>query len=142
VTRLFALLLACAPAPAQAADMAAAKGAQLRLLDKLTGALQDVNIVVGQSTQMGKITVQLNECRYPADNKTAEAEAHMTIVDAAVSAPVFKGWMIASSPALSALDHPRYDVWVLRCDVPRLELPEVEPLPEGEEPATDAADGQ
>jgi hypothetical protein len=23
--------------------------------------------------------------------------------------------MIASSPAISALDHPRYDVWVLRC---------------------------
>ena len=28
---------------------------------------------------------------------------------------IFKGWMFASSPALSALDHPRYDVWVLSC---------------------------
>jgi hypothetical protein len=32
------------------------------------------------------------------------------------NAPVFSGWMIASSPALSAMDHPRYDVWILRCD--------------------------
>jgi hypothetical protein len=28
---------------------------------------------------------------------------------------VFSGWMIADSPALSALDHARYDVWILRC---------------------------
>jgi len=35
-----------------------------------------------------------------------------------VDKPVFKGWMIASSPALNALDHPRYDVWVLRCITP------------------------
>ncbi|MEZ5716636.1 MAG: DUF2155 domain-containing protein [Paracoccaceae bacterium] len=29
--------------------------------------------------------------------------------------PIFTGWMVASSPALNAMDHRRYDVWVLRC---------------------------
>ncbi len=127
--------------PAVAADMAQAKGAEIRILDKLTGALTDADIAVGQSTTVGKLTVQLNECRYPADNQTAEAEAHMTIVDSAVSTPVFKGWMVASSPALSSLDHPRFDVWVMRCDVPQLDLPAVEPVPEeGEDqPAEDGA---
>ncbi|OZA01113.1 MAG: hypothetical protein B7Y02_17840 [Rhodobacterales bacterium 17-64-5] len=47
-----------------------------------------------------------------------DAWAHVTILDAGQTDPVFKGWMVASSPALSALDHPRYDVWVLHCDVP------------------------
>ncbi|HBK91552.1 MAG TPA: hypothetical protein DDZ68_07785 [Parvularcula sp.] len=28
---------------------------------------------------------------------------------------VFSGWMFASSPALSALQHPVYDVWVIDC---------------------------
>src|SRR5690606_39209743 len=28
---------------------------------------------------------------------------------------VFSGWMFASSPALSAMDHPVYDVWVIDC---------------------------
>ena len=27
----------------------------------------------------------------------------------------FSGWMFASSPALSAMEHPVYDVWVLDC---------------------------
>jgi len=28
---------------------------------------------------------------------------------------VFSGWMFSSSPAVSALDHPVFDIWVLRC---------------------------
>ena len=39
---------------------------------------------------------------------------------------LFEGWMIASSPALMALDHPRYDVWALRCGAaPDEALPEL-----------------
>jgi hypothetical protein len=58
-----------------------------------------------------------------------------------VTDPVFSGWMVASSPALSALDHPRYDVWVLNCIYPQSEAPpEVAPdAPEdgaAEPPAT------
>ena len=37
------------------------------------------------------------------------------IRDVRETAPRFSGWMFASSPALSALDHPRYDVWVVSC---------------------------
>ncbi len=143
--RVWVGLLAFAFAvPAAAEEMALAKGAELRILDKLTGQLTDADVPVGQSVSVGKLTVQMNECRYPASNQTADAEAHLTISDAAVSAPVFTGWMISSSPALSALDHPRYDVWVMRCDVPQLALPEVEPLPdegEGQPAEGGAADG-
>lgn len=125
------------PLPAFAVDMALASGAELKVLDKLTGALSDVTLAVGQSQTFGKLTIQLEACRYPADNKTAEAEVLMTIVDSGVSAPVFKGWMIASSPALSALDHARYDVWALRCDVPEFDLPDVAATPAEESPAQD-----
>ena len=127
-----ALVLAVLAAPAMAQDMATAPGAQLRILDKLTGAVHDVTLADGQSTTIGRMTVQINECRYPADKQTAEAEAHLTVIDAAAKDPVFNGWMVASSPALSALDHARYDVWVLRCDVGDLALPEApaeEPVP-------------
>ena len=136
-----ALVLALLAAPAMAQDMASAPGAMLRILDKLTGAVNDVTLADGQSTTIGRVTVQLNDCRYPADKQTAEAEAHLTVVDAAAKDPVFNGWMVASSPALSALDHPRYDVWVLRCDVGDLALPEApaeEPAPaEDVTPPTD-----
>jgi hypothetical protein len=28
---------------------------------------------------------------------------------------VFRGWMFASAPAVSAMDHPVYDIWVVDC---------------------------
>lgn len=130
---------------ALAQDMATASGAQMRFLDKLTGAVTDLDMASGQSATLGRLTIQMNECRYPADNQTAEALALVTVIDAAAPDPVFNGWMVASSPALSALDHPRYDVWVLRCDIAELALPAVEDAPvEGDVPVDEAAptDGQ
>lgn len=134
--RLAAVLIAFASV-ALAQDMATATGAQMRFLDKLTGAVTDLTMTTGQSTKLGRLTIQMNECRYPADNQTAEALASITVIDAAVTDPVFNGWMVASSPALSALDHPRYDVWVLRCDVADLALPTVEDAPEEDATATE-----
>ncbi|MEO8243546.1 MAG: DUF2155 domain-containing protein [bacterium] len=100
------------------ADIVEARGGELRFLDKMTGVVSDHDLSIGQSQVQGKLTVTLDDCRYPSDQPTGEAYAHLTIMDQASADPVFKGWMIASSPALNALDHARYDVWVLRCDVP------------------------
>ena len=134
-----AVLCAFLASPVLAQEMADAPGAKLRILDKLTGEVQDVTLGRGQSIVMGRLTVQLDSCRSPADNTVAEADAHLTIMDAASAEPAFAGWMLATAPALSALDHPRYDVWVLRCDVPELALPEVEDAPEGAAPEDGAA---
>lgn len=91
-------------------------GALLRGLDKLTGEVADVELQNGFSVSFGQLRIDLAECRYPDDNANGEAYAFLTIYDGpAVGEPLFQGWMIASSPALSAMDHARYDVWVLRC---------------------------
>lgn len=134
-----ALALSFLASAAMAQEMADAQGANLRILDKLTGEVRDVTLSRGQSVVEGRLTVQLDACRSPADNTVAEAEAHLTIMDAASTTPAFTGWMLATAPALSALDHPRYDVWVLRCDVPELALPAVEDAPVEDAPATPAA---
>ncbi len=130
--RWLACALVALAGPVWALDMADAPGAKLRILDKLTGEVQDVTLARGQSVVTGRLTVQLDACRSPADNTVAEADAHLTILDVASTDPVFAGWMLATAPALSALDHPRYDVWVLGCDVPELALPEVEDPAEGQ----------
>ncbi|NJM83906.1 MAG: DUF2155 domain-containing protein [Tabrizicola sp.] len=123
--RWLALLLALA-SPAGAQEFTEAEGGLIRWLDKLTGASGDVELVRGQSASNGRLTIQLDNCRYPSDNPVSDANAHLTILDSLQEAPVFQGWMLASSPALSAMDHPRYDVWVLRCTVPEGAVPEVE----------------
>ena len=108
--------------PAQA-GVVVASGGLVRVLDRMTGAVTDYDLAPGQVQAAGRLSVRLDECRYPSDQPLAEAYAHLTITDTGQVDPVFKGWMVASSPALSALDHPRYDVWVLHCDVPASALP-------------------
>lgn len=92
-----------------------ASGAVLRALDKVSGETTDVEMRSGQSAQIFALDVGLTDCRYPAGNPAGDAFAHLIIRDENTEGPVFTGWMVASSPALSALDHARYDVWVLRC---------------------------
>jgi hypothetical protein len=126
---LLALTLA---GPAMAQEFVEAEGATLRWLDKLTSETGDVELSRGQSAKIGRLVVQLDSCRYPADNPASDAEAHLTMVDGGLQQTVFSGWMLASSPALSALDHPRYDVWVLRCALPAGAAPAATDEAEGE----------
>jgi len=91
------------------------KGAVLRGLDKVNGQVVDVELFAGGTAPMFGLDVSLADCRYPADNPTGDAFAFLTIRETGAADVRFQGWMIASAPALSALDHSRYDVWVLRC---------------------------
>ena len=89
--------------------------AVLRGLDKVDGQVIDMSLPNGINAEMGRLSVELIECRYPVGDNVVDAYALMTIRDISTSKVIFSGWMLASSPALNALEHPRYDVWVLRC---------------------------
>jgi hypothetical protein len=99
------------------AGVALAEGALVRGLDKVTGQTQDFELANGESARLGRLTITAGECRYPADDPSSNAYAWLTILDDTASAPVFQGWMIAAAPALNALDHQRYDVWLIRCNI-------------------------
>lgn len=114
---LVALLAAAFPPATAAAQEAAERGAGavLRGVDKMDGTVADIALANGDSAVLGGLTLELGECRYPQDEPARDAYAFLTIRDSASGAVLFSGWMIASSPALNALEHWRYDVWVLRC---------------------------
>ena len=89
--------------------------AVLRGLDKLTGNVRDMDIARGETVSLGRLQVTLGECRYPANNPAGNAYAYLVIREPSHEEPEFAGWMVAASPALNALEHPRYDIWVMRC---------------------------
>lgn len=117
------LLIAAALLPAGAATsqgvaedgLAKATGAVLRGLDKVAGSSTDLPLRIGQTIDFGQLNVTLRECRYPANDPSSNAFAFLEIAERDSAKMDFQGWMIADSPALSALDHPRYDIWVIRC---------------------------
>lgn len=89
--------------------------AVLRGLDKVSGAVRDLTVGVGQTVMLGRVEIALAACRFPTENPSSDAYGYLTITDARDSQRVFEGWMVASSPALNALDHARYDVWIVSC---------------------------
>ena len=103
------------PPEAPQVTAVSAQGGVVRLLDKINGTLTDLELRNGEKQEVGLLTITLGDCRYPSDNPAGDAFALVTIRTSQDEAPVFEGWLIASAPALNAMDHPRYDVWALRC---------------------------
>lgn len=102
---------------AQEGNAVSGSGAVLRGLDKVNGRTIDAELSTGGSAELFGLLVTLKDCRYPVDNPTGDAFAFLSIRHPNSGTVYFEGWMIASSPALNALDHSRYDVWVLRCNI-------------------------
>ncbi|ABG32379.1 DUF2155 domain-containing protein [Roseobacter denitrificans] len=109
-----ALVLMASAAFAQQAATEAT-GAQLRGVDRINGETFEIIVPKGQTAKLDRISIRLNACRYPVGNPSGDAFASLEVRDIDSGAFIFSGWMIASSPALSAMDHPRYDIWVMRC---------------------------
>jgi hypothetical protein len=89
--------------------------AELRGLDRVSGVTTELSLPVGGRGQYARLDISVLGCRYPVDNPNADAFAFLEIRDRHRDERLFLGWMIASAPALNALDHARYDVWVLGC---------------------------
>ncbi len=119
--RLFASLytlafLTASPAFAVMEDYPSVK---LQGLDKSVGRTVTFEAKVGSTIQYGPLFIKIHACRKAPPIETPESAAFLQIWEVPPGAEksewAFSGWMFASSPALSAMDHPVYDVWVLDC---------------------------
>jgi hypothetical protein len=90
----------------------------LQGMDKVTARVSTIEAPVGEVVKFGTLEIIARHCDKRPPEETPESASFLDIWEvregeAAVS--LFRGWMYASSPALSALEHPVYDVWVLDC---------------------------
>jgi hypothetical protein len=89
--------------------------AMLQVLDKLNAQDAVLTVKVGQSTQFGSLTIQVQSCQVRPLNQPQDATAYLTITDSHADQPGFRGWMLSNNPSLSMLQHPIYDVRVTGC---------------------------
>jgi len=92
--------------------------AELQGLDKVTARTQRFYAPVGETTRFGTLEIAVGDCLVNTPDAPPEAVAYLTIVDrkpGQAEEKLFAGWMFASTPSLSALDHGVYDVRVLAC---------------------------
>ncbi len=116
------------PAPAQPAPGSASPDephwlppsgtAVLQGLDKITGHVRTIEAKIDQSVRFGTLDILVRTCRKRPPEEPPESAAYLQITETKPGEPsksLFSGWMFASSPAVSALEDPVYDVWVIDC---------------------------
>jgi len=123
---ILTLGLGAGPAAAQGEGRAAAPAdpdlsfevALLQGLDKVTARVQTIEAPVGVPVHFGSLEIIARACKKRRPEDQPESAAFLDIWELRPGAPaatLFRGWMFASSPALSAMEHPVYDLWVLDC---------------------------
>ena len=99
-------------------DMALAEVAVLQGLNKTTARISTFDAPVDHAVRFGSLEILARRCHKTPPEEPPESVAFLEVVDVrpdAEAVAVFTGWMFASSPAISALEHPVYDVWVIDC---------------------------
>ncbi len=105
-------------------------GVLLRGLDKITARITTFQAPLDDEVSFGTLRIRAQTCRKRPPEETPEVAVFLEIDEERPGEegrlPLFSGWMFASSPALSALEHPVYDVWVIDCstDADDSDLPE------------------
>lgn len=119
---VFFLSLFCAYVFSAVPSMAAMEDksiVKLQALDKSTARTETLQAKVGSTIEYGSLFIKIQSCRKSEPLDPPESAAFVQIWEVPLKAEksewVFSGWMFASSPALSAMDHAVYDVWVLDC---------------------------
>jgi hypothetical protein len=98
--------------------LAASDGAVLQGLDKVTARILTFEAPIDKSVVFGSLRVRVRTCVKKPPEEPPESAAFLEITDERPGDAVkriYSGWMFASSPGLSAMEHPVYDVWVVDC---------------------------
>jgi hypothetical protein len=94
-------------------------------LDKITARITNFDVYMGETVLFGALLITPRAC-YSRPATEAQRTSVFVEVDQrslqGSTRRIFTGWMFADSPALNAVDHPVYDIWLTGCktssDVP------------------------
>jgi hypothetical protein len=93
-------------------------GVVLQGLDKVSARITTLNAPLNSAVRFGTLEITALRCTKTPPEEPPESAAFLVIREIRpdqTPVELFRGWMMASSPALSALEHPVYDVWVKDC---------------------------
>ncbi len=96
--------------------------AVLQILNKTTTKTSINEVAVGDSIAIGKLRIKVGKCwQAPLDQKPDSRillevfETKLNDKKIEEEKRIFFGWMISSSPSISSIEHPIYDITALNC---------------------------
>ena len=120
-----ALLVSALGATPAAAETISNPVAAFSGLDKITGRITNFDVYINETVQFGALQITPRACYSRPPTETQRTSVFLEVDQVSLKGSVtriFTGWMFADSPALNAIDHAVYDIWLLDCkqssDVP------------------------
>ncbi len=96
------------------------RSAEVRVLNKVTARAQTITIKPGTMETVGRLNIIASHCQRSAENSLPDAAALFEITETVpgqkAAKPLFSGWLYQSSPSVTALEHPIYDVTLVACN--------------------------
>jgi hypothetical protein len=92
--------------------------AMLQGLDKITGRVLTIIAGIDEVVTFGTLKIRVVKCLKTSPEELPDSVAFLEIQEEKPKAALynlFAGWMFASNPSLSALEHPVYDIWIKEC---------------------------
>lgn len=139
---LSAFLCLCFSAAPAAADKIKHSIAVFSGLDKITGRITTFEVGTNETVQFGSLQITERVCYSRPPTEAPQTDTFIEVDNIGATNQykrIFTGWMFAGSPSLHALDHPVYDIWLLRCGGTSQVIPETT---SSEAPPADAAPQQ
>jgi hypothetical protein len=118
VRGFLALLLLCGCATPAAAETISNPIAAFSGLDKITGRITNFDVYMDETVQFGALQITPRVCYTRPPTETQRTSVFIEVDQVSMkggSERIFTGWMFADSPALNAIDHPVYDIWLVDC---------------------------
>ena len=87
-------------------------------LDKITGRITNVDVYIDETVQFGALQITPRVCYTRPATETQRTSVFLEVDQVSLKGGtqrIFTGWMFADSPALNAIDHPVYDIWLVDC---------------------------
>jgi hypothetical protein len=89
----------------------------LQNLNKITTKINNLEIKVGEEVKSGRLYIKIHKCwkapLYEKPENKILLEVFQNNNDK--KERIFYGWMFSSSPSLSGLEHPIYDITAIEC---------------------------
>ena len=91
--------------------------AEFKVLDKISNKLYEKKISINNSESIGTLVIEVYSCFSEPPDEIPEDYVLIDVKDIFQDEEnsIYKGWMISSSPDVTPLEHPIYDLWLLGC---------------------------
>ena len=95
------------------------KYASFKLLNKTTNKVSQKEILVDSTIYWETLKIEVLYCASTPPNEIPEDYVLINVYDTIneENINIYTGWMISSSPDVTPLENPIYDLWLLDCNI-------------------------